>query len=215
MLLVITTVPTVKDIFNNDYHFHAGSIRSLAFCIRLDIWMFTVIQEPLEHLMKIQNASCMKHGHIHLRLLICTDVCLVRRQYPSDSCLTIPVEFFTALFIKWLSESLPVKWEISHKVIFLNSYILFVLAPVFACFKKKTTPDCLGCGKMYKIQYIKIYTVQKKIYIREKKLNIQMMWTLYFCPIWVHINNTASLLQRTAELCKISPALCLQGSLLA
>lgn len=71
--------------------------------------LFTVIQEPLEHLMKIQNASCMKHGHIHLRLLMCTDVCLVQRQYPSDSCLTIPVEFFTALFIKWLSESLPVK----------------------------------------------------------------------------------------------------------
>lgn len=70
--------------------------------------MFTVTQDPLEHLMKTQRAICVKHEHIRLRLMICGGTRLLWRHYRSDSCLNIPSEQgLLSTFIKGTLKALP------------------------------------------------------------------------------------------------------------
>lgn len=153
MLLVITTVPTVKDIFNNDYHFHAGSIRSLAFCIRLDIWMGVgfVYCHSRASWTPNENSKCILY-ETWAHSFKAADV---HRRLPSAETIS---KWFMFNYSSWVLHGT------FHQVVirvstcqmrnkpqnYLSKLLLFVLAPVFACFKKKTTPDCLGCGKTIK-----------------------------------------------------------------
>lgn len=127
-----------KDISNYGRCFNAESIRSLK-CVHL-AWhlngskvLFTVIQDPLEHLMKIQGAICVKHEHIRL-------AADMHRHSPLAETLSKRFVFkysswtrvLRSTFIKWIPKASPVRYTVRNRPQeCLSSHLS---STVFACY---------------------------------------------------------------------------------
>ncbi len=76
--------------------------------------------------MKIQGAICVKHEHIHLRLLIHAGIRLLWRHYLNDSCLNIPAEHEFSSALSLSGQQRPCQSETStekgHKDVFLHTF---------------------------------------------------------------------------------------------
>lgn len=155
--------------------------------------LFSVTQDSLEHLMKIQEAICVKHEHIHFELLICAGIHLLWRHYLSDSCLKIPAEHDFHTVLSLLGYQMPRKSDILWQA---GQYFVSIL--------------------FYSFIHIEIQNLRLNMHSEKEKPTVYywgekrtFSW-LQFCPLLhypsLNINVAVALLQNTSKSCRFSPA---------
>ena len=131
-----------KNCSNYGHCFNTESIRSIQ-CV-CKAWhlnggriLFTVTQDPLEHLMKIQRAVCVKHEHIHLGLLVCTGVLLSLSE-------TLPM-WFRFKYSSWMPDlcSTLIKWMPKGPASHIGNKNVLFFTGSFENHIKKTPPRCV------------------------------------------------------------------------